>query len=295
MPELPEVETIIQQLHTKVPGRKVVSLEVNLPKWERQLRQDGLDPDREVVGHSVTAFRRRAKLVVMDLDSGNSVLFHLKMTGQLIFEDKAHHIIPGGHPIPSFNLPQPNRSTHAIFTFDNQSQLFFNDSRMFGFMRLVPTAKISEVPFVAKLGPEPFDPAFTEPVFKERLIKRPRMKIKVLLMDQSFIAGVGNIYANEALWEAGIHPLRLAGSLIDREITKLYHAIKKVLEIGIKNKGTTLSDFVDSEGNKGSHQGFLHAHNRDGDPCDKDDGGVIKRIVVGGRGTFFCPTHQKLD
>jgi formamidopyrimidine-DNA glycosylase len=128
----------------------------------------------------------------------------------------------------------------------------------------------------------------------ERLVKRPRLKIKVLLMDQTFLAGVGNIYANEALWEAGIHPLRTVGSLAPAETKKLFKAIRHVLEVGIANKGTTLSDFVDAEGNKGSHQHFLKAHNQEGEPCPKDDGGKIKRIVVGGRGTFFCPAHQKL-
>lgn len=257
------------------------------------MRQDGLNPDRDVVGQTVTAFRRRAKLIMMDLKGGSSVLFHLKMTGQLIFEDTAHRIIPGGHPIPSFSLPQPNRSTHAIFTFDNGSQLFFNDSRMFGFIRLIKTDKIGEVPFVAKLGPEPFDSRFTESLFSERLKKRPRMKIKVLLLDQTFLAGVGNIYANEALWEAKIHPLRLAMSLSDQEIRQLYRSVKHVLQVGIDNKGTTLSDFVDSEGNKGGHQSFLNAHNRANELCPRDDSGVITRIVVGGRGTFFCPVCQK--
>ncbi len=293
MPELPEVETIIRGLHSKLPGLKVTDLEINIPKWERTIRQDGLNPDKDLVGRKVKAVRRRAKLVLMDLNNDKTVIFHLKLTGQLVFEDKKHHITPGGHPIPSFNSPQPNRSTHAIFTLDNGAQLFFNDSRMFGFMRLVPTDKVDELPFVKAYGPEPLSQEFTEKVFAERLEKRPRMKIKVLLLDQTFIAGVGNIYANEALWEAGIHPLRVVGSLTDGEVKKLYKAIRHVLEVGIENRGTTLSDFVDSEGNQGGNQGFLKAHNQTGEPCQKDDGGTIKRIVVGGRGTFYCPVHQK--
>lgn len=295
MPELPEVETIIRGLHHKLPGLKITDLEINIPKWERTIRQDGLDPKKDLIGHKVIAVRRRAKLVLMDLDNDKTVIFHLKLTGQLVFESSKHQITPGGHPIPSFNSPQPNRATHAIFAFDNGSRLYFNDSRMFGFVRLVSTDKVGEIPFVAAYGPEPLDPKFTEEMFKERLSRRPRMKVKVLLMDQTFLAGVGNIYANEALWEAGAHPLRPVGSLTDQEIRKLYQAIKHVLEIGIANKGTTLSDFVDSEGNKGSHQSFLKAHNQTGESCSKDDGGVIKRIVVGGRGTFFCPVHQKLN
>lgn len=295
MPELPEVETIIRGLHLKVPGHVVTAFEVNIPKWARNLRQDGNNPDQDLVGHTVLGLRRRAKLVLMDLEGGKTVMFHLKMTGQLVYEDAKHRVIPGGHPIPSFNLPQPNRATHAIFTFDNGAHLYFNDARMFGFVRLVDTDKVGDIPFVKAYGPEPLNTDFTEQVFAERLARRPRMKIKVMLMDQTFIAGVGNIYANEALWEAGIHPLRLVGSLIPGEIKKLYKAIKHVLEVGIANKGTTLSDFVDSEGNKGSHQHFLKAHNQEGEKCQKDDGGVIKRIVVGGRGTFFCPVHQKLN
>jgi formamidopyrimidine-DNA glycosylase len=294
MPELPEVETIVRGLHHKIPGLKIKSLEVNIPKWGRTLRQDGLNPDKHLVGHKVKGLRRRAKLVLLDLDNDKTVLFHLKLTGQLVFENSKHQITPGGHPIPSFNSPQPNRATHAIFTFDNDSHLYFNDSRMFGFMRLVPTNKIDELPFVKAYGPEPLGSEFTEKVFEERLKRRPRMKIKVLLLDQTFVAGIGNIYANEALWESGVHPLRLVGSLTSEEIKKLYRAIRHVLEVGIANRGTTLSDFVDAEGNKGSHQSFLKAHNQDGEKCQKDDGGEIKRIVVGGRGTFFCPAHQKI-
>lgn len=294
MPELPEVETIIRGLHNKIPGLKVDKLEVNIPKWDQTLRQDGLNPDKDLVGHSIKGLRRRAKLVLMDLDNDKTVIFHLKLTGQLVFENPSHKITPGGHPVPSFNLPQPNKATHAIFTFDNGSHLYFNDSRMFGFVRLVPTGKVDEIPFVKAYGPEPLSKEFTEEVFAERIKRRPRMKIKVLLLDQAFVAGVGNIYANEALWEAGIHPLRTAGSLTEEELKRLHKAVRHVLEVGIANKGTTLSDFVDAEGNKGSNQSFLKAHNQDGEPCTKDDGGTIKRIVVGGRGTFFCPVHQEL-
>jgi formamidopyrimidine-DNA glycosylase len=293
MPELPEVETIIRGLKIKVPGLKVDSLEVNIPKWKKQLWQDGLNPNEDLVGHEVKNVRRMAKMVLMDFDGGATIIFHLKMTGQLIFEDAKHHIIPGGHPIPSFNFPQPNRSTHAIFFFNNGSRLYFNDSRMFGFIRLVPTDMVSEVPFIKTLGPEPFDPNFTEEIFEKRTKERPRMNIKALLMDQKFLSGVGNIYANEALWESRINPSRTAASLLNNEISELYTAIKKVLDIGIKNKGTTLSDFVDSDGNKGGHQSFLNVHNQEGEKCSRYDGGVIKRIITGGRGTFYCPVCQK--
>jgi len=293
VPELPEVETIVRGLKNKLPGLGVEGLEVNIGKWQRELRQDGLDPDKDVVGHKVVDVRRMAKMVLLDLDSEATVIFHLKMTGQLIFEDPKHHITPGGHPIPSFNLPQPNRATHAIFSFNNGSHLYFNDSRMFGFMRLVRTDKVMDVPFIKTLGPEPFHPDFTEGILAERIKKRPRMNIKVLLLDQKFLAGVGNIYANEALWEARISPLRLAGSLVDLEIKELYKAVRRVLEIGIANKGTTLSDFVDVEGNKGGHQNFLNVHNQEGERCVRDDGGVIRRVVVGGRGTYFCPVCQE--
>lgn len=301
MPELPEVETIVRGLHNKLLGLKVENLEVNIPKWERTLRQDGLNPDKDLVGHKVKGLRRRAKLVLLDLDNDKTVIFHLKLTGQLVFENPKHQITPGGHPIPDFKSPQPNKATHAIFTFSRSGKaesdggrLYFNDSRMFGFTRLVATDQVDELPFIKAYGPEPLSKEFTEKVFAERLKRRPRMKMKILLLDQTFIAGVGNIYANEALWEAGIHPLRIAASLSPEEIKKLYQAIKQVLEVGIANRGTTLSDFVDAEGNKGSHQSFLKAHNQDGEPCQKDDGGLIERIVVGGRGTFFCPAHQKL-
>lgn len=295
MPELPEVETIVRGLNGKLPGLTITNLEINIPKWERTIRHDGLNPDNDLVGHKVVGMRRRAKLVLLDVEGGSTVMFHLKMTGQLVYEDAKHHITPGGHPVPSFNQAQPNNSTHAIFSFDNGSHLYFNDTRKFGFVRLIATNKVAQIPFVKAYGPEPFDPGFTPDYFGQAIKKRPRMKIKILLMDQTFVAGVGNIYANEALWEAGIHPLRLAGSLTDREIKDLFKTTRHVLEVGIANKGTTLSDFVDSEGNKGGNQGFLKAHNQEGEACSKDDGGVIKKIVVGGRGTFFCPTHQKSD
>src|SRR5258707_8471485 len=119
MPELPEVETIIRGLHAKLPGLKITDLEINIPKWEQTVRQDGLDPDEDLVGQPVKDLRRRAKLVLLDLENGNTVIFHLKLTGQLVFENPKHQITPGGHPIPSFNSPQPNNATHAIFTFDN--------------------------------------------------------------------------------------------------------------------------------------------------------------------------------
>jgi formamidopyrimidine-DNA glycosylase len=167
MPELPEVETIVLGLRNKIPGRRVKTFEINIPKWGKTIRQDGFDPDRDLVGHKVTGVRRRAKIALLDLDNGKTVIFHLKMTGQLVFEDSKHRVTPGGHPIPSFNSPQPNRATHAIFTFDNGSHLYFNDSRMFGFIRLVETNKVNEIPFVAAYGPEPFDPKFTIGIFAE--------------------------------------------------------------------------------------------------------------------------------
>ena len=293
MPELPEIETITRGLDREVVGQVVTKVEVLVPKmfvWN-SLKESNLE------GAKIINVKRVAKMVVMNLSSDTSLVFHLKLTGQLIYQDKKTRIA-GGHPLPPLNLPVPNKTTHIIFTLkgkdENIGHLYFNDLRKFGWVKFVPTSKLNELTAIGEEGPDPFEKKWTLEEFKTRLAHRKNAAIKPLLMDQKFLAGVGNIYSDEALWLAKIHPKRAASSLTSTEVEKLYQAIKESLTTGIKHKGAPSSSYVNLGGEKGVFLTYANAYHRTGLPCNRCKTPII-RLKIGSRSAHFCPACQTLS
>jgi len=244
MPELPEVETIRRQLAQKIIGKKIN-------------------------GQKVTTVRRRAKILIIDFADGSSLVFHLKLTGQLIFN---------GKPLPY---------TRKVFIFEDGSRLFFNDARKFGWWKKVKETKKIEKSF----GPEALEVDYKK--FKALLKKRPNSKIKPLLMDQKSIAGIGNIYSNEILFAAKISPLRQVKTLTDKEIRLIFQNIKKILKKAIRHRGTTEQHYRDAYDQKGNYSKLLKVYGREGKKCSRC-GIKIKKTKIGGRSAYFCPQCQNL-
>jgi formamidopyrimidine-DNA glycosylase len=218
------------------------------------------------------------------------------MTGQLILEQESRGAgeqerIVGGHPTLDFVGELPSKHTRVIFYFD-RGTLYFNDQRLFGWVKIGDKFTIDNLPFIKKLGPEPLE--ISEKQFSERIIKSKR-PIKLVLMDQEILSGMGNIYANDALWEAGVDPKRKACSLTAKQLTNLYQAVIKVLEEGIKYGGATAADakYMDLHGTGGHYQEHFRVYDREGEECLKGDGGIVKKETLGGRGTYYCPVCQK--
>ena len=289
MPELPEVETVRAGLARLLPGRIVRSEVHDTPK---SFPNSQGDVERFLIGAEVIAVRRRAKVLMIDLSSGYVLIIHLKMTGQLVFDGMQEHF-GAGHPNDSLVRPLPDKSTRVTLTFDDGSSLFFNDQRKFGWMRLLASEQIMELPFFQKVGPEPLDPQFDWRQFKQRVQRRQKSNIKAVLLDQTVLAGVGNIYADESLWGAKIHPLRLVNSLNDHNLKALHAALVAVLKLSIEKGGSSNHTYVDAEGNKGSYMSFANVFRREGQPCPRCGTTIIKTRVAG-RGTHLCPLCQKV-
>lgn len=283
MPELPEVETIKKGLCTKIIGLKLAEVIV-------ENRKSFPGNEKTIIGKKVIDVSRRAKIVRIHLDSGESLIIHLKMTGQLIFVDKTTRIA-GGHPSHDWHDKLPNKYTRVTLIFENGSKLFFNDLRKFGWIKLLPNSEV-EVIF-EEYGPEPFSKEFTTNYLRKRAERIPERTVKQFIMDQKIIAGVGNIYADESLFLAKIMPRTRVRFLTDKNWEDLVSSILKILEMGIKYGGTTDSDYVDSEGKKGGMQDHLNVYHKTGQKCLTACGGEIERIVIGGRGTNYCPKCQK--
>jgi formamidopyrimidine-DNA glycosylase len=267
MPELPEVETIKNELAPDVTGRTITGVTIF---WERMLRQPPLaEFEREIAGRKILKLGRRGKYLIFHLSGGKDLLFHLKMSGSLLT-----------------GKGEPPKYTRAIIRLDDGTSIFFRDPRKFGTLQLVDDANS----FLCKLGPEPLEPAFTARVLQDILCQR-KAPVKAVLVDQAIIAGIGNMYADEALFSARIHPLRPARSLSTREIKRLHAAIREVLIAAIESKGASVASYFRPGGQTGGAQnGFRVAH-RGGQPCPIC-GGRVQRIVVRGRGTYFCPKCQ---
>ena len=277
MPELPEVETIKNQLLDKICGKKIKQVEIRLAKIIKGVPVN--DFKQRVPGATVKNVRRRAKLLIIELNNGYGLLIHLKLTGQLIFIKTLKH-----ENIKTF--------THLIYYFSDQSCLLHNDLRQFGYVKLIKTADLENIFLKEKLGPEPLSKSFSLEKFKELLSAKPRAKIKPLLMDQSFIAGVGNVYAQEACWCSRILPTRIVKSLKEKEIARLYNCLLKILKEAIKYKGSSVDTYVDINGEQGSYISKLKVYARENEKCWRC-GGKIKKMTLAGRGICFCSHCQK--
>ena len=270
MPELPEVETIVCDLREPLVGHKFTGVRVG---WEKLVARPTVEEfEQGLVGRTILGLKRRGKYLVFALSGGGSLIVHLRMTGRLLIKNSDDEL---------------DKHDHLIFELDDGRELRFNNVRKLGRVYLVD----DEDEIVGKLGPEPLDDDFAPADFAVLLSARRGM-IKPLLLNQRFMAGVGNIYADEALFAARIHPERKADTLAAAEIERLYHAIRRVLRQGIENRGTTFSAYRDAEGREGRNQEYLRVFRRMGYPCPRC-GMPIKRTVVGGRGTYFCPRCQK--
>lgn len=289
MPELPEVETVRRGLHQLIIGRTVKKVVHDTPK---SFPNASADVEAFLVGATVTAVRRRAKVLLIDLSTEYTLVIHLKMTGQLVFR-AADVAFGAGHPNDSLIGELPDRSTRVTFTFADGSHLYFNDQRKFGWVRLLPTIEVPNIDFMQKVGPEPLEHDFTPTAFKERFKRKAKSPIKSALLNQTVIAGVGNIYADESLWGAKIHPLRKVATITDAEFDKLYHELREVMNLAIEKGGSTDRNYVNAEGKKGSYIDFARVFRREGKPCPRC-GTIIVKFKAAGRGTHICPYCQEL-
>lgn len=245
MPELPEVETIRCQLSKKIIGKKLN-------------------------GKKIAGLRRRAKILIIDFADKSSLIFHLKLTGQLIFNGRL------------------SPYTRQVFNFSDGSRLVFNDARKFGWWKEVKNTKALEAGF----GPEVLEINLLD--FKNILKNRPNAKIKPLLMDQKFVAGIGNIYSDEILFASRVHPLRQVKTLTEKEIKEILQNSKKILKKAIKYHGSSVQNYLDACGEKGDYTKYHKVYRQEGQPCPRQDGGIIQRLKVGGRSAHFCPACQRL-
>lgn len=287
MPELPEVETVRLGLNRLVSGKIIAKVWFD---WPKSFPNSESDVNRYLVGAKIATVKRRAKVLIIELSSKYSLVIHLKMTGQLVYKSDKERF-GAGHPNDSLVNKLPDRSTRVILTFDDNSQLFFNDQRKFGWMRLLPTAEIPMLDFFKKVGPEPLASDFKIEDFKKRLSRRSNSAIKAVLLDQTVIAGIGNIYADESLWAAKIHPETKVAQVSSRKLSELYKQIINVLTLSIEKGGSTDRNYVDAEGKKGSYLSFAKVFRRQGQPCIRCGTDIIK-IRVAGRGTHICPHCQ---
>src|SRR5665213_2466003 len=289
MPELPEVETVRVGLARLLPGRQVADAEFD---WPKSFPNAPADVQQFLVGAEVLEVKRRAKVLIIELSTNYSLVIHLKMTGQLVFRGSDAQF-GAGHPNHSLVGSLPDKSTRVTLTFTDGSHLFFNDQRKFGWMRLIPTPEVMNLDFFKKVGPEPLSADFTKQVMRERLMRRKNSNIKAALLDQTVLAGVGNIYADESLWGAKIHPATLVKGLATRQFYNLYDELIFVLKLAIEKGGSTDKNYVDAEGKRGSYLTFARVFRREGQNCPRC-GTVIVKTRVAGRGTHLCPKCQKL-
>lgn len=297
MPELPEVETVRRGLAELLPGRVVARVAAfDSPK---SFPNAPADVEQFLYGACVTAVRRRAKVLMIDLDTRYSLVIHLKMTGQLVFRQNSRHTareiddFAGGHPNDSLIGELPDRSTRVQIDFVDGSRLFFNDQRKFGWVKLLPTDEVKNLPFMQKVGPEPLDPQTRAEDFIQRIRRRQNSMIKPAFLDQAVIAGVGNIYADEALWAAQLHPQTRIKNISDQQLNTLFTELRKILQLSIDQGGSTDKNYVDAEGRKGNYLTFAHVFRREGQACHRHPDQEIIKLKVGGRGTHVCPVCQK--
>ncbi|MCX6783018.1 MAG: bifunctional DNA-formamidopyrimidine glycosylase/DNA-(apurinic or apyrimidinic site) lyase [Candidatus Levybacteria bacterium] len=289
MPELPEVESIRLGLEKYLIGKKIIETKVFLSK----IIQGDL---QEVMNTDVIGIRRFGKGLVVDFENNYSLAFHVKMTGQIIYRDAA---VEKTHLLSSKVTGQilPGNGTHIIFILNENAQLFYNDLRQFGWIKAIKTDELKKIKFFKELGPElqvgqKYD---NQGILKLdgfcEIIKKSKVAIKSLILDQKKIGGIGNIYANDALWEARINPRKKAQELNDYEIKNLYNSLLKVLKDGLDYGGASEMSFVNALGQEGSYQDHFRVYAQNGKQCKRCNMKIVKEFI-GGRGSFYCPKCQ---
>jgi formamidopyrimidine-DNA glycosylase len=287
MPELPEVETVRRGLLSSLEGHVVTHVLARRPDLRFPLPEHFRE---RLEGARVLHLRRRAKYMLAELSTGETLVMHLGMTGRFEIEEHGHTVTPGAFALKA---PEAQKHAHVVFDTDAGRRLTFFDARRFGFMGLARTDRLDEHPWFRGMGPEPLGPAFTAAALAEALNGREQA-IKTLLLDQRIVAGLGNIYVCEALHRAAISPLRPGGKVSRPRLAALVEAVRAVLEEAIEAGGSTLRDFQAADGSLGYFQHRFQAYGREDEPCLRPGcRGVIRRKVQGGRSTFYCPEHQK--
>ncbi len=289
MPELPEVETVRIGLAALLPGKVVRSTEAD---WEKSFPNAPTDVQAFLIGAAIRDVRRRAKVLLIDLNTDYTLVIHLKMTGQLVFRAPSGEHFGAGHPNSSLIGELPDRSTRVTFVFTDGSKLFFNDQRKFGWVRLLPTVEVPNLDFFQKVGPEPLADDFTSADFAARLMRRANSGIKSVLLDQTVVAGIGNIYADESLWAAKIHPETKVCDILSSQLAELFVGLQAVLRLSIEKGGSTDRNYVNAEGKRGSYLTFANVFRREGQSCPRCGTTIIK-LRVAGRGTHICPHCQQ--
>ena len=321
MPELPEVETVRRGLSARIIGKTVRSVHVldspkSFPNDVRSVRQFLYDA-------MITDVRRRAKVLLIDLSTRYTLVIHLKMTGQLVYikegpttpldsdvnsgssprgikRVRSTGAVTGevrfgaGHPNDSLVGELPDKSTRVVIEFTDGSHLYFNDQRKFGWLKLFPTVEVPSIDFMQRVGPEPLEDSFTSSEFIPRTRRRNNTTIKAAILDQSVLAGVGNIYADESLWGARIHPATRVRDVSDEQLAELLKEIKYVMNLSIEKGGSTDRNYVNAEGKRGSYIDFARVFRKEGLPCPRHPDVIVEKIKVAGRGTHVCSVCQPM-
>ncbi len=285
MPELPEVETIKRGLEPLILRKKILKTNVDqttLKSFRGEVQ--------EVDGAEVVGLRRRGKALLVDLSNGRTLLIHLRMTGQLIWRGEGGDFA-AGHPSKNFMAALPNGQTRVTFEFDD-GKLFFNDQRKFGFVKVLPTDEVEQEKFIAELGKEPWEMSGQE--LYEKCQRHAKAPIKAVLLDQKIIAGIGNIYADESLFYAQVHPAQPAGTLSQKQVAKILEGACEVMDASINSGGSTMATYIRPDGSTGNYlEMFAQVFRRDGEPCVRC-GEIIQKSRVAGRGTHFCTHCQQI-
>jgi formamidopyrimidine-DNA glycosylase len=287
MPELPEVETVARQLEPELEGHRIESLEVLDARWSRPVPPAQLEA--AVSGATIEGLGRRGKYLLLGLDGDRTLVMHLRMTGNLVLVEGSEMLDPSeGRLLYQGERTTEARHLRARFVLDDRRELWFTDPRRFGEAFLIDDAELPAR--FSRLGVEPLSEEFTPELLGEVAAGR-KAPLKSFLLDQSRIAGVGNIYADEALYRARLHPLSPAGSMKPEHLEALRDGVVVALQAGIDAGGSSIDDYRDGRGEKGTMQERFLVHTREGEPCPSCEGEIV-RIVVGGRSTYFCPSCQ---
>ncbi|MDD7267054.1 MAG: bifunctional DNA-formamidopyrimidine glycosylase/DNA-(apurinic or apyrimidinic site) lyase [Lachnospiraceae bacterium] len=282
MPELPEVESIRRGLETYCAGKTLAAVTAD---WPKSFPNEPMRVEAFALGQRIRHFDRRGKLLLMELDNDYVLAVHLKMTGQLVYV--------GPETEEAVGTLYPNRYTHVCLRLTDGSRIYFNDQRKFGYIKLLSPEEKEALPFLRTIGPEPLTAAFTKAGFYRSLQKKKNSPIKAVLLDQTTVAGIGNIYADESLLLAGLHPLTAAGAVSRAAADRLYCAIRRVLTEALAYGGSSRKDYINAVGQKGDYLDNAFVYGRTGEPC-RICGSIIEKTKVAGRGTHICPQCQKL-
>jgi len=305
MPELPEVQTTVNGINAVAKGKTISAVWTDY-RSVAHIGKDNIKDKiffesfkKKVTGKKILGATRRAKNILIHLSGGLTILIHMKMTGYVMYGSYSFDAKKSRDPWMAAEAgplsDSFNRFIHLVFTLSTGKQLVLSDMRKFAKVTLLETKDIEHSAHLDSIGPEPLEKSFTFELFKERIMKRPTGRIKTVLMDQSLIAGIGNIYSDEALFLASLHPEERVKNISESFLKKLYSAIKAVLEKGIDFGGDSTSDYRNIKGERGKFQAHHNVYRRTGKPCPRRGcTGTIIRKIVGGRSAHFCDTHQKL-